>query len=79
MAAPLHRLRFSWAPSTHIDIEWAKGQGEPLPEFAPLPIVTLCERELEPDVFGERGVPAICWREDPLNWMPGTVQPSSTG
>lgn len=64
MAVPLHRIRLSWPPSTHIDIEWAKGRGDPLPGFAPLPMVTLGERELAPDDDATRGVPAICWRDD---------------
>jgi predicted component of viral defense system (DUF524 family) len=64
MPVPLHRVRFSWAPSTHIDIEWAKGEGEELPGFAPLPSITLCEREVAPDDYAIRGVPAICWRDD---------------
>lgn len=64
MAVPLHRVRFSWASSTHIDIEWAKGEGEALAGFAPLPSVTLCEREMAPDDYAVRGVPAICWRDD---------------
>jgi predicted component of viral defense system (DUF524 family) len=64
VAAPLHRIRFSWAPSTHIDIEWTKGQGAELPGFSPIPAVTLGERELAPDAYAERGVPAICWRDD---------------
>ncbi|MFL6305874.1 MAG: DUF2357 domain-containing protein [Candidatus Sulfotelmatobacter sp.] len=64
MAVPLHRIRLSWPPSTHIDIEWAKGQGAALPGFAPVPTVTLGERELAPDDDAARGVPAICWRDD---------------
>jgi hypothetical protein len=64
VAVPLHRVRFSWAPSTHIDIEWAKGDGEVLAGFAPIPSVTLCERETAPDDYAIRGVPAICWRDD---------------
>lgn len=64
MAVPLHRLRFSWPPSTHIDIEWTKGEGAPLPDFAPAPSITLCERELELDEYAARGVPALCWRDD---------------
>lgn len=64
MAVPLHRLRFSWAPATHIDIEWTKGEGAPLAGFAPSPVITLCERELEPDDDAARGVPALCWRDD---------------
>jgi hypothetical protein len=57
-------VRFSWAPSTHIDIEWAKGEGEPLPGPSTLPPMTICERETFPDDYAMRGVPAICWRED---------------
>jgi uncharacterized protein len=64
MPVPLHRVRFSWADSTHIDIEWAKGEGEELAGFAPLPSITLCEREVAPDDYAIRGVPAICWRDD---------------
>ena len=64
MAVPLHRVRFSWGPSTHVDIEWAKGEGELLPGFAPVAAVTLCERETAPDEYALRGVPAICWRDD---------------
>jgi predicted component of viral defense system (DUF524 family) len=64
VAVPLHRLRFSWPPSTHIDIEWAKGDGEALAGFAPVPSITLCERETAPDDYALRGVPAICWRDD---------------
>jgi predicted component of viral defense system (DUF524 family) len=64
MTVPLHRIRFSWPPSTHIDIEWAKGEGEALPGFAPLPSFTVCERETAPDDYALRGVPAICWRDD---------------
>lgn len=64
MALPLHRVRFSWAPSTHIDIEWTKGEGEALAGFAPVQSITLCERETEPDDYALRGVPAICWRDD---------------
>lgn len=64
MAIPLHRVRFSWGPSTHVDIEWAKGAGEPMTGFAPLPGMTVCERETSPDEYAVRGVPAICWRDD---------------
>lgn len=64
MAVPLHRIRLSWPPSTHIDIEWSKGEGAELPGFAPVPAVTIGERELEPDDYAARGVPAICWRDD---------------
>jgi predicted component of viral defense system (DUF524 family) len=64
MAVPLHRVRFSWGPSTHIDIEWSKGAGEPMVGFAPLPAMTVCERETAPDDYAARGVPAICWRDD---------------
>jgi uncharacterized protein len=64
MVVPLHRVRFSWSPSTHIDIEWAKGKGETMANFAPLPSLTLCEREMAPDDYADRGVPAICWRGD---------------
>ncbi len=64
MAVALHRIRLSWPPSTHIDIEWSKGEGEPLPGFAPIPAVTIGERELAPDDYAARGVPAICWRDD---------------
>ena len=64
MAVPLHRVRFSWAPSTHVDIEWAKGAGETLVGFVPLPSMTICEREMAPDDYAVRGVPAICWRDD---------------
>ena len=64
MAVPLHRVRFSWAPSTHIDIEWTKGTGDLLEGFAPLPSGTLWEREMAPDEYAVRGVPAICWRDD---------------
>ena len=32
--------------------------------FAPLPSVTLCERETVLDEYAGRGVPAICWRDD---------------
>ena len=64
MVVPLHRVRFSWASTTHIDIEWTKGAGHLLEGFAPLPSVTLCEREVAPDEYAVRGVPAICWRDD---------------
>ena len=64
MVIPLHRIRFSWASTTHIDIEWAKGTGDLLEDFAPLPSVTLCEREIAMDEYAVRGVPAICWRDD---------------
>jgi predicted component of viral defense system (DUF524 family) len=64
VAVPLHRVRFSWAPSTHIDIEWTKGEGEQLADFGPIPSVTVCERETDPDDYALRGVPAICWRDD---------------
>ena len=64
MVVPLHRVRFSWASTTHIDIEWTKGTGHLLEGFAPLPSVTLCEREVAPDEYAVRGVPAICWRDD---------------
>ena len=64
MAEALHRIRLSWSPSTHIDIEWTKGEGAELAGYAPAPAVTLCERELEPDDYAARGVPAICWRDD---------------
>jgi hypothetical protein len=32
--------------------------------FAPLPAMTVCERETAPDEYAARGVPAICWRDD---------------
>lgn len=64
MPIPLHRVRFSLAPSTHIDIEWAKGEGEAILDFAPLPSMTIVEREIAPDDCAVRGVPAICWRND---------------
>jgi len=64
VAIALHRVRFSWAPSTHIDIEWTKGEGETLEAFAPVPLMSLCERETAPDDYAMRGVPSICWRDD---------------
>jgi uncharacterized protein len=64
VAVPLHRVQFSWGPSTHIDIEWAKGAGEPMADFSRVPAMTLCERETSPDGYAQRGVPAICWRDD---------------
>jgi hypothetical protein len=54
----------SWPPHTHIDIEWSKGEGAELPGFAPIPAVTIGERELAPDDYAASGVPAICWRDD---------------
>jgi hypothetical protein len=35
-----------------------------LPGFAPIPAVTIGERELALDDYAARGVPAICWRDD---------------
>lgn len=64
MVVPIHRVRFSWAPSTHVDIEWVKGKGEALSDFPSVPSITLCERETAPDDYAVRGVPAICWRDD---------------
>jgi uncharacterized protein len=64
MAVPLHRVRFSWGPATHIDIEWAKGAGEAMAGFAQAPAMTVCERETAPDDYAVRGVPAICWRDN---------------
>lgn len=62
-AVPLHRVRFAWPGGTQIDIEWTKGKGTPLAEYAPVPNLMLCERELAPD-YGALGVPALCWRDD---------------
>ena len=64
MPIPLHRVRFAWGPSTQMDIEWTKGEGEQLQGFVPTPILSLCEREITPDDYALRGIPAICWRDD---------------
>ncbi len=61
MAVPLHRVQFSLAPSTHLDIEWTKGEGEPIVGSTPITSMASCERETAPDEYALRGVPAICW------------------
>lgn len=62
MATPLHRVRFSWGPRTHLDIEWSKGRGQGIPPLPEVPCMTLAEEEVEPDEYASRGIPPICWR-----------------
>jgi uncharacterized protein len=61
----LHRVRFGWGATTHIDIEWANGEGEVMDTPPGAANLEICEREKEIDEFAQRGVPAICWTHDP--------------
>lgn len=62
MVVPLHRIRFSWGPRTHLDIEWSKGRGQGISLLSEVPNVSLAEQEVEPDEYASRGIPPICWR-----------------
>lgn len=62
MVVPLHRVRFSWGPRTHLDIEWSKGRGQGISLLSEVPNITLAEEEVEPDEYASRGIPPICWR-----------------
>lgn len=62
MVIPLHRVRFSWDPKTHLDIEWSKGRGQEIPVLPEASGMTLAEEETELDEYAARGIPAICWR-----------------
>ncbi|MDZ4099354.1 MAG: DUF2357 domain-containing protein [Methylophilaceae bacterium] len=62
MVIPLHRIRFSWGPRTHLDIEWSKGRGQGISLLSEVPNVSLAEQEVEPDEYASRGIPPICWR-----------------
>ena len=60
MAIALHRVKFSWGAYTHLEIEWSKGRGRPLPILPAVLNLTFAEEELEPDETAVRGVPALC-------------------
>lgn len=65
MPTALHRVRFGWGATTHIDIEWANGIGEPMNTPTGAANMEACERERDLDEFAQRGVPAICWKDTP--------------
>lgn len=64
MPQGLHRATFNWNDRTSIEIEWSKGRGRRLLPLPNVPFLTDAEEEIEPDVHGVEGIPAICWRED---------------
>lgn len=64
MVVPLHRIRYSWGPRSHIEIEWNKGRGVPLSLPLAIPGAVFAEAEVEPDDTTALGIPALCWRED---------------
>lgn len=64
MTVPLHRVRFSWGPKTHLEIEWSKGRGREIPDLPDVPLLVFAEEEVDPDDHAARGIPPICWRGD---------------
>lgn len=62
---PLHRVRFVWGADRQFEIEAAKGRGV-APAVTPImeATVELIESEAEPDELTQRGIPAMCWRDD---------------
>lgn len=63
MPTALHRVKFSWGPKTHLEIEWSKGRGSKIIAPLEIPYVSLAEEELEGDEYSLRGIPAIAWRD----------------
>jgi predicted component of viral defense system (DUF524 family) len=64
MPIPLHRVRFRWGIDREIEIETARGRGKPCGSSVAAPALVVAEEETELDEFAERGIPAICWRDD---------------
>lgn len=62
---PIHRVRFVWGADRQLEIEATKGHGviSAVPATVE-PTVELIEIEAEPDELAQRGIPAICWRDD---------------